>query len=93
MKTNNWKVWLGYRASSWSHRGYTVLGETVYTRSRRDAVRIVRESLGRRVYRACADGDGALYYVSLAALCRDQTGALADAVVSRVSASEDSSED
>lgn len=74
-------VWLGCRASIWSHRGYEVRGETVYTSSRKDARRIVRESLGDDVIRVQVD-DGEYYYREAETADRDDTGVLADAIVS-----------
>lgn len=78
-----WQAWLGSRASIWSHRGYEVRGETVYTESRADALRIARESLGEDVVEVRAD-DGTYLYADADSAARDDDGSSADAVVSRV---------
>lgn len=79
--TQSWQVWMGYRASIWSHRGYTVRGETVYTDSRADAVRLVRESLDEPVAVRC--DEATYYYATQEDADRDESGANAAAVVSR----------
>jgi len=75
-------VWLGCHASIWSHRGYRVDGEHVYTDSRTDALRIVRESIGDDMVAIRAD-DGTYCYRLQEDADADDTGASAAAVVSR----------
>jgi hypothetical protein len=82
MNMNGWKVWLGHRASVWSHRGYEVHGETVYVDSRQDAEHVVRHSLPDDAVCIRADG-GDYWYADEESAERDDTGILADAVVSR----------
>jgi len=86
MKTTtnqNWQVWLGCYASIWAHRGYEVSGETVYTDSRADAMRLVSESLGGS-YVAVRGDDGTYCYRTQADADSDDSGTQAVAVVSRV---------
>ncbi len=77
-----YSVWLGCHASIWSHRGYRVVGEHVYADSRDDAMRIVRESIGEDVVTVRADG-GTYCYRTQEDADADDTGAAADAVVTR----------
>lgn len=44
--TREWSVWLGSEASIWSHRGYTVRGESVLCESREDAESVLRATYG-----------------------------------------------
>lgn len=87
--TARYSVWLGHRASIWSHRGYRVRGERVECSSMRDARRIVRVSLCGIVpprsarYVSVTAEDGVYCYSDRAAMNRDDTGARADAVISR----------
>jgi len=77
-----YRVWLGHRASAWSHRGYRVEGEEVTTRKGLDdAMRIVRSELGGDMV-AVECEDGTYCYVDQEAADADQTGAQAAAVVS-----------
>lgn len=77
----SYQVWLGYRASIWAHRGYEVRGETVYTSSRRDAERLVRESLSADAVRVRAD-NGDYWYATQVDADKDDDGSSAQAVVS-----------
>ena len=81
MKTSNeWRVWAGSSASIWAHRGYTVRGDSVYTESRADALRIARATVPAAV--EVGAGDGEVYlYASQDAADRDADGSGADAVV------------
>lgn len=74
-------AFLGSRAEVWSHRGYNVNGGYVYCDSWKDAVRVVRESLGR-TYRIRIDG-GELRYVDLKTARTDNDGTSADAVIGK----------
>jgi len=82
MSDYKWKVWLGHQAHIWSHRGYKVRGETVYTVSRADAEWVARSSLPDTAVCVRAD-DGQYWYADKNEAARDDTGALARAVVSR----------
>lgn len=77
---NTVRVWLGYRASIWSHRGYTVRGESVYTDSLSDAKRIVGDSLPFEPVAVRAD-DSIYYYHDQADADRDDDGSGAYAVI------------
>jgi len=79
---NGWQVWLGHRASIWAHRGYEVRGETVYVSSRQEAERLVRRSLPDGAVRVRGD-DGDYWYDDEETAESDDSGVLADAVVSR----------
>lgn len=82
MSAPTYSVWLGCHASIWSHRGYRVAGEHVYTDSRDDAMRLVRESIGEDVVTVRADGSTYCYRTQADADA-DDTGTAADAVVTR----------
>jgi hypothetical protein len=78
----HYSIWLGCNASIWSHRGYRVCGEHVYTEDRADALRIVRESIGEDMV-AVRTEDGTYCYRTQEDADADETGASADAVVTR----------
>lgn len=76
-----WEVWLGSKASIWSHRGYQVSGETVYATSERDALRIARVSCGARLPRVKVPDDGIYIYADRETMALDDQGTLACAVI------------
>ena len=77
-----WRVWLGAGASIWSHRGYTVRGESVYTTSYRDALRLARQEVGVTRLHVAQVPDGTYCYGTRRERDADETGAAAAAVVS-----------
>jgi hypothetical protein len=81
-ETKGWQVWLGCRASIWSHRGYEVRGETVYVESESEAEHVVRRSLPDGAVRVSAC-DADYWYADAEMAERDDDGIFADAVVSR----------
>jgi hypothetical protein len=77
-----YRVWLGSRASGWRQHGYLIIGGCVQTRlGRDDAMRIVRLELGAGMV-AVEFEDGTYCYADQKAADADETGVLADAVIS-----------
>lgn len=72
-------VWLGYRASIWAHRGYTVLGERVECEDRKTAEHIVAESVAPLDELYCFAGSH--YYMSKSDADADPDGSFAEAVI------------
>ena len=74
------RVWLGSEASIWSHRGYQVRGENVYTDTKSSALNIVRRVLGKGAPRITANGS-TYFYRTRDALRNDDTGERSDAML------------
>lgn len=79
-----WTVWLGARASIWSHRGYTVSGERVICEDKADAATVLQGSFADADALVEVECDaGAYYYDTQEAADRDQDGSRAIAVVAQ----------